>query len=124
MVKMQKFFVKKEQIDGESITITGKDVKHIKTVLRMQKDEKITICNVDDLTNYICKIEEINENKIETIIEQEIKEKESNVYIHIFQGLPKADKMELVLQKGTELGVSEFTPVKMNRCVVKIRRKR
>ena len=124
MVKMQKFFVKKEQIDGESITITGKDVKHIKTVLRMQKDEKITICNVDDLTNYICKIEEINENKIETIIEQEIKEKESNVYIHIFQGLPKADKMELVLQKGTELGASEFTPVKMNRCVVKIRRKR
>lgn len=82
------------------------------------------ICNLDSEINYICQIESISEDVIITKIEEKLKrETRKKVYIHILQGLPKSEKMELVLQKGTELGASEFTPVNMQRCIVKIDKK-
>jgi len=118
---MRKFFVDKNQISGNKILIINDDVNHIKNVLRLSVGEKILICNQEESKNYICEIACINKKDIECkIIEETTSQSESNIKIDIFQGLPKADKMELIIQKGTELGVNSFTPVKFKRTVVKI----
>lgn len=118
---MPKFFVTSSQIEDKKIKIINEDVKHIKNVLRKQIGEKIEICNKNTEKNYIAEIEKLEQEQIICKIIEEIEAKaESNVYLHIFQGIPKAEKMDLIIQKGVELGVSEFTPVKMKRCVVKL----
>ena len=118
---MSKFFVKENQIYDNKIEILEDDVNHIKNVLRLNIDEEIKICNQDTSKNYNCKIVEISSKKVVCEILQELEnEAEGNVELHIFQGLPKADKMELIIQKGTELGVAEFIPVNMKRCIVKL----
>lgn len=118
---MPKFFVKNEQINNNIITIINEDVNHIKNVLRLKVDDNIQICSIDTSINYDCKIFKINNESIDCIIVNQKKSKcESNIYINIFQGIPKSDKMELVIQKSVELGANEITPVEMQRCVVKI----
>lgn len=118
---MSKFFVKENQIYNNKIEIIDEDVNHIRNVLRLNVGEEIKICNQDNSKNYICEIIEMSSKKIECEIKEELeKEAEGNVELHIFQGLPKADKMELIIQKGTELGVTEFIPVNMKRCIVKL----
>ena len=118
---MPKFFVKNEQIIDNKITIIGEDVNHIKNVLRLKIDDNIHICNVDTSINYNCGIFKINNDNIECIIfNEKASNCESNVHINIFQGLPKSDKMELIIQKSVELGADEITPVEMKRSVVKI----
>lgn len=118
---MRKFFVDSNQIENGTITIIGDDVNHIKNVLRLKTNYKIKICDTDNNVNYICNIEKIEKENIECkIIEKAMNESEGNVEIHIFQGLPKADKMETIIQKGTELGASEFTPVNFKRSIVKL----
>ena len=118
---MQKFFIEEEQIQNNKIYIQGSDVKHISNVLRLNKKEKIQICNKQTMENYIVEIEEIEKEEIVTaIIEKMQTSIESNVEIHLYQGLPKADKMELIIQKTTELGICKITPVDMIRCVVKL----
>ena len=103
------------------VYITGEDVNHITNVLRLQKGEKIEICNVDTQNTYITKIIEWESNKvIVQILERSTKITEPNVLVHIFQGLPKQEKMEHIVQKVTELGVKDITPVKMERCIVKL----
>ena len=116
---MRKFFVKSEQVNNDKIEITDEDVNHIRT-----KGEKIKICDTGNSKNYICEINDISkEEVICNIIEEVSGEAEGNVILHIYQGLPKADKMELIIQKGTELGVSEFIPVNFKRSIVKISEK-
>lgn len=118
---MPKFFVHKNQINNQDIIIVGDDVKHIANVLRMQIGEQMQICNIDTGENYLVNISEISKLQINCKIKQSIcSEAESITYIHIFQGLPKADKMELIIQKSTELGVKEITPVQMERSIVKL----
>lgn len=118
---MRKFFVKSEDIFGNHIKITGSDVNHIKNVLRLQNGDKIQICNQDTSENFICEILSFDKDCVETIIlEKTVETSEGNVELHIFQGLPKADKMELIIQKGTELGVSKFIPVSFKRSIVKL----
>lgn len=118
---MPKFFVKSNQINDNRVIITGEDVNHIKNVLRLNIDDNIIICNVDTAINYTCGISKISNEKIECIIFNNIESNsESNIHINIFQGLPKSDKMELIIQKSVELGVCEITPVEMKRCVAKI----
>lgn len=121
---MPKFFVREEQINDSDINIMNDDVNHIKNVLRLNIGDCIQICNSDTGENYNAKIEELANSNIKCKIESVIDSKtESNVYIHIFQGLPKADKMELIIQKCTELGVQEITPVDMERSIVKLNSK-
>ena len=121
---MSKFFVKANQIKENKINIEGEDVNHIKNVLRLNISDKINICDSDNSKNYECEITNINSKKIECIILNELKNSsEVNVELHIYQGLPKSDKMEFVIQKGTELGVSKFIPVNFKRCIVKISEK-
>ena len=101
---MPKFFFFFQQIKENRIYIEGQDVNHIKKVLRAQIGDNIEICDKITQKNYECKIEELSERKIECVINKELETKtESNIEITIFQGLPKFDKMELIIQKGTEL---------------------
>ena len=118
---MPKFFVKNKQIKDNEIIITGEDVNHIKNVLRLSVNDDIQVCNLDTSENYTCGISKITDNGVECNIFNKINsEAESNIHIHVFQGIPKSDKMELIIQKCVELGISELTPVEMKRCVVKI----
>lgn len=118
---MQKFFIEESQIENDKIVIIGEDVKHISSVLRMQKGEQILIGSKETLETYLTEIEQIEKEKVVAkIIEKLDTQTESNVEIDLYQGLPKADKMELIIQKTTEIGISKVIPVDMVRCIVKL----
>ena len=121
---MPKFFIKKEQILDDKIIINGQDVNHIKKVLRAKIGDELQVCNSQSGDNFLCMIEDICSENIVCSIKQKIEEKvESNIEVTIFQGLPKSDKMEYIIQKSVELGVYDITPVEMKRCVVKLNEK-
>lgn len=121
---MPKFFVENQQIENETIYITGEDVNHISNVLRLVKDNEILVCNKENNITYQTKISEIGRNQVVCEILNQVQENaESKVCVTIFQGLPKADKMEYIIQKSTELGAKKIVPVAMNRCIVKIDKK-
>ena len=122
---MYQFFVAPEQINGKNIRITGDDVNHIKNVLRMKNGDEIAVRNGVDEKEYRCEISFVGEEEIGCtlrFIKEEGLELPSRVYL--FQGLPKADKMELIIQKAVELGIYEFFPVAMRRSVVKLDEKK
>ena len=119
---MPKFFVNKEQI-AKQITILEEDAKHIKTVLRKKEGEKLIICDGEGI-EYICSINCFEQNTvIADIIEKQYCESEPPIKITLFQGLPKADKMELIIQKCVELGVDSIVPVATEHSVVKLDKK-
>ncbi len=121
---MPKFFVENNQIKNDTIYIKDKDVNHIKKVLRKNIEDEITICNENTKQDYLCKITNIEENEITCKILKKLETNvESNIEVSIFQGLPKSDKMELIIQKSVELGVQDITPIEMKRCVVKLKEK-
>ena len=119
---MQRFFVEPHQIDEEAhqIHITGSDVNHISNVLRMKPGEELWISDGSKY-EYRCTIEsfEPDEVLLQIVYSQE-PEYELPCRIYLFQGLPKADKMELIIQKAVELGAYEIIPVETKRCVVKL----
>jgi len=118
---MYNFFVKNNQIENKKITINNDDVNHIKNVLRLNIGEKIEISNSDTEESFVCKIVNFKNNTVICEIIEKINElSETSIHLHVLQGLPKSDKMELIIQKCTELGVKEFTPVNLNRCIVKL----
>lgn len=118
---MYRFFVEPSQIQGNKIIITGSDVNHIKNVLRMKIGEEIAVSNGVDDREYRCGIEAYTDDEVICTL-RFIKEDgvELPAKIYLFQGLPKADKMELIIQKAVELGVYEVIPVEAKRCVVKL----
>ena len=117
---MHHFFVSPNQIDEKYVTITGGDVNHIKNVLRMKVDEELLVSNGQD-KDYYCKIEAISDDEIKALIlDEEFEGTELPTELYLFQGLPKSDKMELIIQKAVELGVKEIIPVATKRCVVKL----
>ena len=119
---MYKFFIENNQIDNNKIIILGNDKNHIVNVLRMKKNEKILITNKDTADTYECKITNINRNEVICIIiEKDESIKESNVKIDLYQGIPKSDKMEYIIQKSVELGVNKIFPVNMKNCIAKIK---
>ena len=95
---MPRFFVKNNQINNDKITIIDEDVKHIKNVLRKQIGDQIEVCNQDTGNSYKCEIEIIAENEIETKIIEEQKNIQEKIKVDIYQGLPKSDKMELIIR--------------------------
>ena len=118
---MPKFFVTQNQVNDNKIILVGEDVKHIANVLRKQTGDVVNICNITTSENFLCQLEEISKEEIKcSIIEKVKSEAEPNIEITIFQGLPKAEKMELIIQKCTEIGAKTFVPVEMERCVVKL----
>lgn len=122
---MYNFFVEPSQIQGKDIIITGSDVNHIKNVLRMKTGEELSVSNGIDQKEYRCGIEEFREDSILCklrFVKKDGVELPSKVYL--FQGLPKADKMELIIQKAVELGVYEVIPVAAKRSVVRLDEKK
>ncbi len=117
---MYHFFVNEEQIEEENIKIIGLDVNHIKNVLRMKQGEQVLISNGKD-KDYLCSLEVItNEEVIAKILSIDEEGTELPAKIYLFQGLPKSDKMELIVQKAVELGVYEIIPVAMKNSIVKL----
>ena len=118
---MYHFFVEPEQIQDKEIIITGSDVNHIKNVIRLKVGDEISISNGIDGRDYRCGIAQITEDEVRCEL-RFIKEDgvELPVKVCLFQGLPKGDKMELIVQKMVELGVYEIVPVTMKRCVMKL----
>lgn len=118
---MYRFFVSPDQIGDKSIVITGSDVKHIRSVLRMRPGEEIRICTGEDDRDFKCRIAEVREDEVEAeILWTEHTQAELPSKITLFQGLPKSDKMELIIQKAVELGAFQVVPVMMQRCIVKL----
>ena len=118
---MYHFFVEPSQIGEKDIVITGADVNHIKNVIRLKPGDEISVSNGIDGRDYRCGIVAITENEVQCelrFIKEDGVELPAKVYL--FQGLPKGDKMELIIQKMVELGVYEIIPVAMQRCVVKL----
>lgn len=122
---MYQFFVEPSQIQDKKIIITGSDVNHIKNVLRMKPGEEIAVSNGIDGREYRCGIEEFAEDTVVCTL-RFIKEEgvELPAKVYLFQALPKADKMELIIQKAVELGAYEIIPVAAKRCVVKLDEKK
>ena len=124
---MHQFFVSPEQINihDKRVMILGPDVNHMKNVLRMKPGEEFSVSNGQDGREYRCGILTIEEDRIVCelrFIKEENVELPSHIYL--FQALPKADKMELIIQKAVELGVYQIIPVAAKRCVVKLEEKK
>ena len=123
---MQRFFVETYQIEEEKhcIHVTGADVNHIKNVLRMKLGEELWISD-GGTKEYRCEIESLGDEEVLLhIIYAQEPDYELPNRIYLFQGLPKADKMELIIQKAVELGVYAIVPVETKRCVVKLDEKK
>ena len=121
---MYHFFVTPAQIADGYAVITGQDVNHIRNVLRMKAGEQVGIR--DGISrSYICELENIGGEEIRArILEEDTNLSELPAELYLFQGLPKSDKMELIIQKAVELGVHEVIPMATRRAVVKLDRKK
>lgn len=120
---MYHFFVSEEQINGENAYIEGSDVNHIANVLRMKPGEELLISVKEDW-DYLCKIVDIETDRVNLKVLESMEQRELPVNITLLQGIPKSDKLEMIIQKAVELGVSEIIPVKTKRVVVKIDEKK
>lgn len=123
-LNMHRFYVEDKQIKNEEIVIAGQDVNHIKNVLRMKTGDEIVICNGQGKDFYSI-IKQISSDEVINEIKS-VKDTDTElpVKIILFQGLPKKDKMELIIQKAVELGVYEIVPVLTKRSVVKLDEKK
>ena len=116
---MNNFFVDEHFRADDFYYITGSDYNHIANVLRMKQGDTFLISNNGQ--SHLCEIENIDCEKVTArIIEENYQNTQLPVKIYLFQGLPKSDKMELIIQKCVELGVHSIIPVEMNRCVVSL----
>lgn len=121
---MARFFVSPGQIDPASVSIFDGDVNHIRKVLRMKEGDELTVSDGDG-TDYFCRIRSISEEVVVCdIVDSWTSYVELPVKLYLFQGLPKADKMELIIQKAVELGAYEIVPVAMSRSIVKLDEKK
>lgn len=121
---MYQFFVEDAQVGEHTVTIEGSDVNHIKNVLRMKRGERVRISSTSG-KNYFGEIAEFSGDTVLVAITQECApDTELPSRISLFQGLPKSDKMELIIQKAVELGACEIIPVAMKNCVVKLDEKK
>lgn len=121
---MYHFFVTPDQVQDGYIRIAGQDVNHIRNVLRMKPGEKVGIR--DGISrSFLCQLETLGTEEIQArILEEEDASGELPARLYLFQGLPKSDKMELVIQKAVELGVYQIIPVATRRAVVKLEGKK
>ncbi|PKM83060.1 MAG: 16S rRNA (uracil(1498)-N(3))-methyltransferase [Firmicutes bacterium HGW-Firmicutes-14] len=121
---MARFFVPESSIKGDQVVITGPDVKHIGRVLRLGPGDEIVL-SPGNGRRFLTRISEITSREVlcKIISEQEVLT-EPPVRVSLYQGLPKGEKMELVIQKTTELGVGRIVPVDCERTVVRLDRKK
>lgn len=117
MIELQRYFISSSDFQDNNVVITGDDVHHISRVMRNSVGNKI-ICNNEHGKAARCRITNIEERAVHAVIEEWLDETvELPVHVAIAQGIPKGDKFELILQKGTELGASSFIPFQAERSV-------
>ena len=121
---MHRFFVEPHQVAEDTIRIEGTDVNHIKNVLRMKVGDALQISDGHN-QQYLCKIASMEATEVVVSIEETLAiSTELPSKLYLFQGLPKGDKMEFIIQKAVELGVYEIIPVATKRAVVKLDEKK
>lgn len=112
---MPRFFT--QDITEAGGCITGEDAKHIAKVLRMKVGDELTVCDTKG-RDYDCMIEEIGAGEVRLkVLSVAPSQSEPDVQVHLYQAMPKADKMETIIQKAVELGAASITPVMTRRCV-------
>ncbi len=117
---MHQFFVENSQIEDGVVYIAGADYNHARNVLRMKPGERIRVSTEDGQSFYARLTGYAQENALAQIEQEDTRGTELPVRVTLFQGLPKGDKMETIIQKAVELGVSEIVPVAMKHCVVRL----
>lgn len=116
---MPRFPIKQSQIKNGQATVSGSDYRHIVKVLRLQIGDEITLFD-ESGTEHLGTIKKITTKEIRVAIaESKVVETESKLYIHLLQGIPKGDKMDLIVEKTTELGVKTIVPVITERSQVR-----
>ena len=121
---MHRFFIQHSQIQGSRLYVEGTDVNHIKNVLRMKRGDQVMVSDGEGM-QYLCALESFADGLVWFEIVDTWKEnRELSSKLYLFQGLPKSDKMELIIQKATELGVYEVVPVVTGRTVVRLDEKK
>lgn len=121
---MHHFFVRPSQVEGSLVQITGPDVNHMKHVLRMKPGEQVLISDGEG-HDYTCLVKSLENDLVEaeiTAVNEEGRELSSRIWL--FQGLPKSDKMEFIIQKAVELGAAAVVPVATKNAVVKLDKKK
>jgi 16S rRNA (uracil1498-N3)-methyltransferase len=119
---MFRYFCTDENIKNNTVNVVGGDAKHLKTILRAQPGDKISV--VTESKEYIAEIKEINtENIVCTLVEEIFTNNETKINITLCQGIPKKTKMETIIQQNVELGVKSFIPLITERTVVKLNEK-
>lgn len=117
---MYHFYTDRSNIGVNQITLEGEDVNHIKNVLRMKPGEELIICDGEG-TDHYCRIAGFGAGTVlADILESGDTKSELPAKVYLFQGMPKKDKMELIIQKAVELGVYEIVPVMTKRVIVKL----
>lgn len=116
---MFNFFAEQDARQGDYFYISGSDYNHIRNVLRMKTGEELLVsCGG---VSSLCRLDGFEgDSAVAEIIKENYQSTDLPVEIYLFQGLPKADKMELIIQKAVELGVHAIIPTEMSRCVVKL----
>ena len=121
---MQHFFADPSCVDGEQIRLAGSDVNHMKNVLRMKSGEEVWVSDGEGM-DYFCSVEGYEEKEaVLRVVKKEVSQTELASRLILFQGLPKGDKMEWIVQKAVELGAYSVVPVSTRRCVVKLDNKK
>ena len=116
---MFRYFCDDDRISNDKVTVEGGDAKHLKTILRAQPGDRISV--VTESKEYIAEIIEVNkENIICTLTEEVMTDSETKINITLCQGIPKQTKMETIIQQNVELGVKSFIPLITERTVVKL----
>ena len=117
---MSHFFITSGQITGDELTIVGDDVNHMKNVLRMRSGEAFTAADEKGMF-YRCEVDTLDKQQVTAkVLWKEEGTSELSSKIYLFQGLPKSDKMELIIQKAVELGAYQIIPVATKRAIVKL----
>ncbi len=125
-IKMYHFFVEESRINENRIYVDGADYNHIRNVIRLKNGDEVMISvrNTqisDAVRNFMCGLSEYTDNDVVfDIIDRDVPDTELPCQVILYQGLPKSDKLELIIQKAVELGVSQIVPVAMKRSVVKL----
>ncbi len=119
---MPRFFVRQDAVREGKILLGGEDAHHIARSLRMAVGDALTVCDMQG-NEYDCRIESFLEDREVTVCIAEVRkpQNEPPCYIRLFQALPKGDKLETVIQKAVECGVSEIIPFESERCVVRVK---
>ena len=121
---MQHFFADPSCVDGEQIRLAGSDVNHMKNVLRMKPGEEVWVSDGEGM-DYFCSVEGYEEKEaVLRVVKKEVSQTELASHMILFQGLPKGDKMEWIVQKAVELGAYSIVPFAAKRSVVKLDQKK